>query len=143
MIRFIRTLGHIIYALLDDAQALPHLLDMHRRAVIAIAVLAGWNVELKLFVSGVGLALAKIPFKSASAKGGTGHAPLDRLIACEAADTFRARFENPVSHHGAVVLDQAGRQVLYEIADHVVPTVRQVGGDAADAKPGSDACARR
>ena len=75
MIRLIRTLGHIVYALFDDAQALPHLLDMHRRAVIAIAVLAGWNVELKLFVSGVGLALAKIPFEIRKREAGDRSCP--------------------------------------------------------------------
>src|SRR4029077_8253805 len=104
VIRFIRTLGHIFYALLDDAQALPHLLDTYRRAVIAIAVLGCWNVELKLVVSGVGLPLAKIPFRSTGAKVGTSNAPLDSLIHCEATDTFGARFKNPISHHGAVVL---------------------------------------
>src|SRR4030095_4290923 len=109
---------------------------MHRRPVIAIAVLARWNVELKLFVSGVGLALAKIPFKSTSAKRGTGDAPLDSLIHCEATDAFGARFENPVLHHGAVVFDQAGREVLYEIVEHCIPAFVHVGGDAADAKPG-------
>src|SRR4029453_7532635 len=136
VIRFIRTVRHILYALLDDAKALPHLLDMHRRAVIAIAVLACWNIELKLFVSRVGLALAKIPFKSTSAKGGPGHAPHDSLTPWEAGDTFGARFEKPVSHHGAVVFEQAGRQVRDEIADHLVPAFGQIGGDTADPKPG-------
>src|SRR5262245_33114085 len=120
VIRFIGTLRHMVHALLDNQQALAHLLDMHRRPVIAIAVFARWNVKLILFVSGVGLAFAKIPFESTSAERGTGHAPLNSFIHSEATDTLGARFENPVSHHGAVVLDKAGRQVLYKILDHVV-----------------------
>ena len=68
MIRFVRTLGHVVHALLDDAQALPHLLDADRRAVITIAVLARWDIELELFVARIGLPLAKVPFQAAGAK---------------------------------------------------------------------------
>ena len=121
VIRFIRTLGHVVHALLDDAQALPHLLDPHHRAIVAIAAFGRWNVELKLVVSGVRLPLAKIPIESAGAKVGARHAPLDCFIHGEAADAFGARLENPVSHHRAVVLDQARRQVLDEIAEQFLP----------------------
>ena len=51
MIRFIRAGRHVVQALLDDAQALAHFLDAHGTAVVAIAMLAGGNVELELFVS--------------------------------------------------------------------------------------------
>src|SRR5271156_1132723 len=135
VIRFVGTLGHMLDALLDDAKALPHLLDTHRRAVVTVAVFAGWNFEFKLLIPGVGLALAKIPFQSTGAKVGAGDAPLDRLVHAELAYSFRPRFENRVSHHSAVILDEARRQVLYEIAEHFLPASGQVGGDPANAKP--------
>src|SRR6185312_8033591 len=48
MERLVGTGRHVVGALLDDAQALPHLLDPNDRAVVAITVLGGWNVELEL-----------------------------------------------------------------------------------------------
>ena len=59
MIGFIRTLWHVPHALLNDAQALPHLFDTNCGTVVAVAILRRWNVELKLFVSGVGLPFSK------------------------------------------------------------------------------------
>src|SRR5580700_1789485 len=132
----------MLNALLDDAKALPHLLDTDRRTIVAVAVFADWNIEFKLLVSGVGLSLAKVPIHSTGAKVGPGDAPLDCLVHAEFADTLRAPFENRVSHHRAVVLDQARRQVLYEIQEHFLPASRQVGCNAANAKPGRvHACA--
>src|SRR5215475_1877559 len=107
VIRFIGTLRHMVHALLDNPQALAHLLDAHRSAVVTVAHPPGRDVELELIISRVGLALTKVPFKSACTQVGTVNAPLNGLIHSEATDTLGARFENPVSHHGAVVLDKA------------------------------------
>src|ERR1700733_13553100 len=71
VIRLVRPFGHILHALIDDAEALPHLLNANHRAVVAIAAFSSWNVELKLIVSGVRLPFAKIPIEPASAKVGT------------------------------------------------------------------------
>ena len=40
VVGFVRASRHIVHALLDDAQALAHLLDTHHGPVVAIAVLA-------------------------------------------------------------------------------------------------------
>ena len=93
MIRFVRTLGHVVHALLDDAQALPHFLDAHHSPVITVAVLARWDVELEVVVARVRLPFAKIPLQPAGPKVGTGNSPLDGFIDSEAADPLCARLE--------------------------------------------------
>ena len=60
-----RALRHVVHALLDDAQALAHLLDATTAAVVAVAMLAGGDVELELLVARIGPLLAKIPFEAA------------------------------------------------------------------------------
>src|SRR6185312_12520577 len=49
MPRLVGTLRHVLEALPHDAQTLAHLLDAHCRAVVTVAVTAGWNVEFELF----------------------------------------------------------------------------------------------
>jgi hypothetical protein len=90
MIGFIRTLWHVPHALLNDAQALPHLFDTNCGTVVAVAILRRWNVELKLFVSGVGLPFAKIPFQTTGPEIRTGNTPFDSLVDSEAANPLGA-----------------------------------------------------
>src|SRR5258708_20864934 len=48
MVRIAEAVRHLVDALLDNPQALAHLLDMHDRAVIAVARAANGNVEFEL-----------------------------------------------------------------------------------------------
>jgi len=56
------------HALIDNAQTLAHLFDAYRPAVIAVAVATGWDIELELLISGVGLLLAEVPLEAAGAQ---------------------------------------------------------------------------
>src|SRR5208337_1188385 len=123
VVRFVRTLGHIFYALLDDPETLPHLLNAHRGARIAIARAGCGNVERKLLVAAVGLLLAEIPFQAAGAQIRAGYAPLDGLVCSECADSLSAPFEDRVPHHRAVILDQARWKVTDEIEEHFLPAL--------------------
>jgi len=61
-------------------------------------------------------------------------APLDRLFLGKVADSLGARLKDAIAQNLAVVFGQAGRKVADEIAEHAVPTFRQVRRDAAYAK---------
>src|SRR5262249_48870265 len=67
-------------ALLDDPVRLPHLLDSHEIAVVAVAVRPDRNVELHLVVDLVGLLAAQIPRDAGTAQHRTGKAERDRAF---------------------------------------------------------------
>src|SRR5580658_3462533 len=103
VIRLVRTARHLLHALFDNPQALTDFLHAHPRAVITIAILRDWNVELELFVSAIGLPLTKIPIESGSPKISAGDAPLDSFVRGKRANAFGARLEDPVTQNSAVV----------------------------------------
>src|SRR5438552_14335023 len=51
--------GHIVDALLDNPQALAHLLDVYGRTIVTVARAANRYIEFELVVAGIGLFLAK------------------------------------------------------------------------------------
>src|SRR5262245_63422345 len=104
MIRFVRPFWHVLDALLDDTQALSHLLDSYGRAAVAIASVRGGNVELEVFIAGIGLSLPEVPIQPAGARVRPGHAPLDGLVDGVAADALRPWFDDGVTPPFAVVL---------------------------------------
>src|ERR1700685_6669 len=118
--------GHVVYALLDDAQTLTHLFDMYDGAVETIAGFAGGYVEFELAVTGVGLVFSPIPFETGCAEVRAGHAPLDGLVDGAAADVFRASFKQAVPNDGAIVFVEAGGEICEQIADNFFPTFGQV-----------------
>ena len=64
--------GHLVQALVDDAQRLPELLHAAEVAVVAVAVDADGHVELDLAVGVVGLRLAHVPWHAGAAEHDTG-----------------------------------------------------------------------
>src|SRR5215469_13842428 len=123
MIRLVRAFRHLVHALLNDAKALPHLLDTHHGAVETVAVLAGWNIELELLVAAIRLLFAKVPFESAGAQHGTGDAPRDRFLGGDRAHALGAPLKNAIAQDFAIVLGELWRQVFQKVADHAVPSV--------------------
>src|SRR6185312_11029790 len=88
MPRLVGTLRHVLEALPHDTQALAHFLDAHCRAVVAVAMAAGRNLEFELFVTRIGPLLAVIPFKAAGPKPRAGDAPVDGLVQTVSADAL-------------------------------------------------------
>src|SRR2546425_9568646 len=111
MIRLVRAGRHVLEALPDDPQTLPHLLDPHDRARVAVAARGRGDVELELLVAGVGALLPKVPLEAAGPQVRTGHSPLDRLIEGHRSDAHGAGLEYAVLHHDLVVLVEPPRQV--------------------------------
>src|SRR5215475_9048952 len=104
--------GHLVHALLNDAQTLAYLFNVDDGAIIAIAGGGNWYVEFKLVVASVRLLLAEVPCKARRAKVRSSHAPFDRFINSAAANTFRAHLEKAVAHDRALVLLETRRHVL-------------------------------
>src|SRR5579883_369309 len=126
---------HLVNALLNDAKALAHFLNVDNGAVIAVAGAADGDVEFELIVAGVGLLLAEVPFEAGSAKVRAGHAPFNCFVNGATAYALRAHFEKSVVHDGALVFVEARRHVFQEAAEHVVPSGGQVLCYSADAEP--------
>src|SRR5665213_3086815 len=135
MPRLVGTLRHVLEALPHNAQALAHLLDAHGSAVVAVAVLAGWNVEFELFVTRIGPLLPIIPLEATGPKPGAGHTPIDRFFDVVGADALGTSLEDAVLHHERIVLVEPRRHVIEEFPNQTVPALRQILRNPADAEP--------
>src|SRR5882757_8896059 len=80
MVRIAWPARHTVDALLDNPEALAHLLDVYGRTIVTIPRAANRYIEFELVVAGVGLLLAKVPIQPARAQVWTGHPPLDCLL---------------------------------------------------------------
>src|SRR5258708_11897959 len=125
MVRIAWSAGHIVDALLDNAEALAHLRDVYGRAIVTVARAASRYIELELVVAGIGLFLAKIPIETAREQVWTCHSPLNCFLDGAASNALRARFEQTVAHHSALVLVEPGRQVVQEVSEQAVPSPSQ------------------
>src|ERR1700757_1155383 len=135
MVRIASAARHLVNALLNDAEALAHFLDMYDGAVIAVPGAANRDVKVELVIACIRLLLAEVPFEASSAKVWAGHSPFNGFIYGATADALCAHFENMVAHDGALVFVESRWQVLDEVAEHTVPSVGQVLCYAANAEP--------
>src|SRR4029079_9669360 len=94
-------------ALLHEAHRLAHLLHANEIAVVAIAVLADRDVELKLAVAFVRLALAQVPRGTRAPHHDAGEALRPGIVELDHADIDIALLENAV----------VGEQALDVVAD--------------------------
>ena len=76
--------------LLEDAQALPHLLHPDAVAVIAVADLAGGDIELEAVVNGIRVGLAQVPLDAAGAEHRAADAAVDGQFLRQNADALGA-----------------------------------------------------
>src|SRR5437660_133850 len=72
-------LAKLFDALFHDAYRLTHLFHAHEVAIVAVAVLADRDVEIKLGVAFIGLRLAQVPCRSGAAHHHAGKSPGPRL----------------------------------------------------------------
>src|SRR3990172_13062343 len=85
-----RTGLDLLHRLLEDTQALSHLLDSHAIAVVAIPGLAYGYFELEAVVNGVGVGSADIPLDAAAAEGRACNRAIDCCFFGKDADTLGA-----------------------------------------------------
>ena len=68
---------HIVQALFDDPQTLPHFLNTNHAPIIAIPIVANWDFEIKLFIARIRSLFAKIPALPTGPQPGPSHTPFD------------------------------------------------------------------
>src|SRR5260370_17198088 len=90
MVRIAWSAGHSVDALLDNPEALAHLLDVYGRTIVTVAREANRYIEFELVLAGIGLFFAKIPIATARAQRCTCHSPPNRLLHRPAPHTFRS-----------------------------------------------------
>src|SRR5262249_15799055 len=83
-------------ALLDDPEALAHLLHSNEVWIVAIAVPADRYIELHSIIGHVGLRLAQIPGRARGPQHGACEPPIERLGQGHHADIDQALLEDPV-----------------------------------------------
>src|SRR5262249_51643690 len=79
-----------------DAHGLPHLLHPDRVPVVGVAILRRGNVKLVLFVAGVWLRLAEVPFHAGSPQHRAGHAVILALLGVQDTDSLQAAHPDTV-----------------------------------------------
>ena len=122
---------HLVQALLDDAQALSHLLHAHQVAIVGVAVDAEWHVELDLVVGVVRLALAQVPLDARAAQHDAAEAERERVLGRHHADADGARTPQAIRRQQLVDLVQPLAELLDEHVDVVHEADGQVVGHAA------------
>ena len=91
-----RALGQLRQRLLDDPQALAHLLHAHEVAVVAVAHRPHGDVEVVLLVAGVGMVLAHVVGDPGAAQARADPAPVERVLPAHDADALEAVHEDHV-----------------------------------------------
>src|SRR5262249_9205810 len=135
MIRLVCAGGHVLDALFNDAKALPHFFDADKGPIVTVAMNARRDIEFEMLVTGIWLLFPEIPVHAARSKIWTGYAPLDRLFGSECANAHGPRLENAIAENRTVVFREPRGQILDECAYQVVPSLREILRNAADAKP--------
>ena len=75
------------------------------------------NIEIELFVIGVGLRFAQVPFHAARAQDGSGHAEGDAILGGDRADVLRALHPDAIGGEQLLVLVDFGRDEGQELLD--------------------------
>src|SRR5688500_10744087 len=126
---------HVLQALFDDPQALPHLCHAHHSAIVTITILCDWDFKSKIFVTGVRLLFPEVPFNATCPEIRTCYSPLDGFLCCEDAYADSASLENCVAHHKVVVFAQPLRKIVNEVLYECLPSLWKVLSDTSDPKP--------
>ena len=128
--------GHLIEALVDDAEGLAELLHAAEVAVVAVAVDADGHVELDLVVRVVRLAFADVPRHAAAAQHHARVGVVERVGGGHHPDALRAPFPDPVVCQQFFRLVDPVPELRRPLVDVVQEAERQVLVHAAGADVG-------
>jgi hypothetical protein len=91
-----RTSGHLVQALVNDAQGLAELLHSAKVTVVAVTVDTNGNVELNLIVGIVGLRLADIPRDTGTTEHDTSETHVDGVSCGDNTNTLSSSLPDTV-----------------------------------------------
>lgn len=126
--------GHLVQALVDDAEGLSELLHSAEISVVAVSVGSDGDVELDLVVGVVGLALSDIPRHAGTSEHDTGEGEVQRLSGGNDTDTPQSL--NPDSVVGQHLLGLV--DTVAELGSPLVNVVEKTNGDILVNTTGSD-----
>lgn len=118
--------GHLVEALLDDAEGLPELLDAAEVAVVAVSVLADGHVELDLVVCIVGCDFADVPGDAGATEHHAGEAVVKSLLGGDLADANGTALPDTVTGDDLLDLINARAELGGPLVDVIEQTVGQV-----------------
>ena len=126
--------GHLVQALMDDAQALAELLHAAQVPIIAVAVDAHRDIELHLAVGVVRRALANVPRHAGAAQHDAREAVVERVGGGDDADVLGAPDPDPVVGEELLGLVDA----VAELGGPLVDVVEEAEGDVGVHAAGAD-----
>eukprot|EP01137_Pigoraptor_chileana_P034030 Opistho-2@25945 len=124
-------LGHIVQALVDNAQRLPHLLTADQIAVVAVAVAADRNIKLHAVVHIVGLRLADVPGDTRCAQHGATEAPVHCLLCGHNTNIDETLLPDAVACEKFFSFVNARAELLNKLVNVLHEADGHVQGDAA------------
>ncbi|EGE58077.1 hypothetical protein RHECNPAF_35000134 [Rhizobium etli CNPAF512] len=131
-----RPLRHLVDALFDDPHAFAHLVDAASPACIAIALVAGDDVEIEPVVDLVGLIAPDVPVDTGSTQVRAAEAEVDGILGGDHADPLRAIEKHPVIFEQSLIVADPVREDVAKLADLREESVRQILAHAADPAEG-------
>lgn len=129
--------GHLVEALVDDAQRLAELFHAAEVAVVAVAVGADGDVKLNLVVGVVGLALADIPRDTGTAQHDAAEGQVQSLGGRQDTDTTQTLDPDAVVGKHLLSLVESVAKLRGPLVDVVENTNGQILVDTAGADVGS------
>src|SRR5690606_16033369 len=107
------------HTLANNAVAFAHFGNTNQIAVVAVAIGAHGNVEIKTVVNFVGLVLAQVPLNARATQHGAGKAQRLGTIGADNANTHQALLPDTVIGQQGFVFIHAGGETVGEVFDKV------------------------
>lgn len=128
--------GHLVEALVDDAEGLAELLHSAEVSVVAVAIDTDWHIELDLVIGVIGGRLADVPWDSGSSEHHTGEGQVESIGGGD--DTNATETVDPdtvVRQHLLGFVD-----TVTELGRPLVDVIEQADGDILGNTTWSDVC---
>lgn len=129
--------GHLVQALVDDAEGLTEFLHTTEVTVVAVTVDADGNVELDLVVCVVGLRLADVPGNTGATKHDTGERVVESISGADDTNTLGTADPDTVVGQKLLGLVDAVTELGGPLVDVVKKTNGKILGNATRADVGS------
>lgn len=128
--------GHLVEALVDDAEGLAEFLHSAEVSVVAIAIDTDWHIEFDFAISVIRRRLANVPWDSGSSEHNTREGEVESISGGDDTDTTKTVDpDTVVCQHFFGFID-----TVAELGGPLVDVVEQADGDILGDATGSDVC---
>jgi hypothetical protein len=128
--------GHLVEALVDDAEGLAELLHSAEVSVVAVAIDTDWHIELDLVIRVIGGGLADVPWDSRSSQHDTREGKVEGIGGGDNTDaTETVDPDTVVCQHFFSFVD-----TVAELGGPLVDVIEQADGDILRDTTGTDVC---